>query len=597
MVAFFKRVNRMDNYEKDKTGYTIRLEESKRQHVQTLKVNNLYIHSKYSPLDEAQKIAEKSYKKNHLHILFGFGLGYIPRELLTRFGDTEDLLIIEPNHELLKITLQYMDNTEILKEKNVQICIGEDLNNLKYQLNSYFSQYMGRFTILDTPNYRKLYPEFYRQVLETTKDQLMMEIINNNTRHLFSEQWQENYISNLFEAFHAHNFSDLTGKLTCPVIVASGGPSLTKQLPLLKRVKNRALIICAGSTINSLLRENIEPDLVVSVDGGVPNYNHFKDLQIDGIPLVYPLIVHKGIPKGHSGEHIIFNISDHTLINKWTNKLLSQEVGIVQTGHSVANFSLDIAYQLTSGPICLIGQDLAYTNNQTHAEGNQGFSIIDKVKENQRKMFQVEGYYGDEVLTDYVFLGMKNSFENHLARIRETDHTRKIINSTEGGIRIEGFKQMPFKEFVDTFCEHDCSNEIRALIPLKKTPDWQAFYKEVLALLNQYKEVIKVANKSIDILNGVKRNNYMFNNKFNKKLEDSDEKLKILLENEFIHYVLRPVMFKVQHSFLEVLNETEEETNRRIYEKSLLLYKGIKGAAEQGITWITELKEKVEQNL
>jgi hypothetical protein len=587
----------MDNYEKENNAYLIRLEESKRQHVQTLKVNNLYIHSKYSPLDEAKKIAESSYKKNHLHILFGFGLGYISHELLTKFSDTDSLLIIEPNHELLKTSLQYMDNAQILKHKNVQICVGEDLNNLKYQLNAFFSEYMGRFTLINTPNYPKLYPEFYKLVLETAKEQLMMEIINNNTRHLFSEQWQENYISNLYEAFQAHNFSDLTGKLTCPVIVASGGPSLTKQLPLLKGLKNKALIICAGSTINSLLRENIEPDLVVSVDGGIPNYNHFKNLKIDSIPLVYPLIVHKGIPKGHKGKHIIFNISDHTLINNWTNKLLSQEVGLVQTGHSVANFSLDIAYQLTSGPICLIGQDLAYTNNQTHAEGNQGFSIIDKAKENQRKMFRVEGYYGDEVLTDYVFLGMKNSFVNHLAKIRETDLTRKIINSTEGGIKMEGFSQMPFNEFIDTFCSNDCSKEIGALIPAKKMGDCKKFHKEIITLLEKYEEVIKLADKSIDILNGVKRNNYMFNKKLNKKLENSDERLKNLLENEFIYYILRPILFKVQHSHLEVLNENEVETNRRIYEKSLLLYKGIKGAAEQGIIWIRELNGRIEQNL
>jgi hypothetical protein len=597
LVAFFKRMNRMDSNEKEQRTYILSLEESKNQKIKTLKVNNLYIHSKYSPLIEAEKIGDSSYKKNHLHILFGLGLGYIPQMLSKKFSDTDSLLIIEPNQELLKIALQFEENILLLAKENVQICVGEDIDNLKYQLNAYFQQYMGRFTIINTPNYPNLYPEFYKLVLETAKEQLMMEVINNNTRQIFSEQWQENYISNLYHGYQAQNITDIAGKLTCPVVVASGGPSLTKQLPMLKKIKNKALIICAGSTINSLLKANIIPDLIVTVDGGIPNYNHFKNLEIDNIPIVYPLIVHKGIPSSHNGEQIVFNISDHTLINKWTDKLLSQEVGTVHTGHSVANFSLDIAYQLTEGPICLIGQDLAYTNNQTHAEGNQGFSIIDKEKENKRKMFQTEGYYGKNVLTDYVFLGMKNSFENHLAKIRKKDHNREIINATEGGIKIEGFKQMPFKEFIDTFCEYDCSRELKALIPSKKTPDWQAFYKEILALLDQYEEVKKLADMSVDILNGVKRNNYMFNKKFNKKLGDSDEKLKILLENEFIYYILRPVMFKVQHSFLEELNETEEETNRRIYEKSLLLYKGIKGAAEQGITWIKELKEKVEQNL
>lgn len=587
----------MDSNEIQKRTYILSLEESKNQKTQTLKVNNLYIHSKYSPLTEAEKIADSSYKKNHLHILFGFGLGYIPQMLSKKLSDTDSLLIIEPNQEVLKTALQIKGNTELLAKENVQICVGEDLNNIKYQLNTHFQQFMGRFTIINTPNYPKLYSEFYKLVLENTKEQLMMEVINNNTRQIFSEQWQENYISNLYNGFQAHNISEITGKLTCPVVVVSGGPSLTKQLPMLKTIKNKALVICAGSTINTLLKAKITPDIVVTVDGGIPNYNHFKNLEIDNVPIVYPLIVHKGIPSSHKGEQIIFNISDHTVINKWTNKLLSKKIGTVQTGHSVANFSLDIACQLTSGPICLIGQDLAYTNNQTHAEGNQGFSKIDQEQISKRKMFKVEGYYGDEVLTDYVFLGMKNSFETHLAKIRETDHKREIINATEGGIKIQGFRQAAFKEFIDSFCIRDCSLEVKTLIPPKKALDWEPFHKEILILLEQYKEVIQLAEKSVDILNGVKRNNYMFNKKFNKRLEISDEKLKMLLEEEFISYILRTVIFKVQHSFLEALNETEEESNRRIYEKSLLLYQGIKGAAEQGIIWIKELKEKVEHNI
>jgi hypothetical protein len=272
----------------------------------------------------------------------------------------------------------------------------------------------------------------------------------------------------------------------------------------------------------------------------------------------------------------------------------------VQTGHSVANFSLDIARQLTSGPICLIGQDLAYTNNQTHATGNKGFSVVDDVSEKQRKMFYVDGYYGEKVLTDFVFHGMKKGFEHLILNLRENGVDQKIFNCTEGGVKLEGFEQIPFKDFLEKYCTKDYSVEIKTFIPQKNIPSrkkWEKFYFEVTQLLNQYKDVVKISEEALYVLNKVKKNNYLFNNQLNNKIDEIDEKLKKILENELIFYILRPTIFKIQHSYLESENETEVEANKRIYNKSKILYDGIKTATQQGIFWIEELIRKIEKHL
>jgi hypothetical protein len=239
--------------------------ESKQDNINSIKLGNLYLHSRYKPLEEARKIAQTSYKKNHLHILFGFGLGYIAGAFLEKLSDDDRLLIIEPDAELFKIASEKFENQNIIKDSKVQISVGLEISNVEYLLNSNFQGFMGRFTIITSPNYSKIYPKFYKAFLEKTKEHLMLEVINNNTRHIFSKQWQENFISNLYKAYTAHNIEEIKGKLTCPIVIASGGPSLTKQLPFLKNIKHKALIICAGSTINSLLSENIKPDLIVFI--------------------------------------------------------------------------------------------------------------------------------------------------------------------------------------------------------------------------------------------------------------------------------------------------------------------------------------------
>lgn len=87
---------------------------------------------------------------------------------------------------------------------------------------------------------------------------------------------------------------------------------------------------------------------------------------------------------------------------------------------------------ITTGPIALIGQDLAYTENLTHANNNKNQKSVDDSYFKKRNAFQVEGYFDDLVMTDYVFYSMKNSFEQIHKKIK---HSASIFNCTEGGLK------------------------------------------------------------------------------------------------------------------------------------------------------------------
>ncbi|MCA1055300.1 DUF115 domain-containing protein [Rossellomorea aquimaris] len=575
--------------------YKIETLDSKRGMI-SLKINGLLVHSKYDPLEEAERIVESSYKKNHLHILFGLGLGYLVDSIIDKMSEGDRLIIIEPDEEVFELALKY-NKRLITSGLNINFCIGEDFTSFESLLNAGFQEYMGRFTIVETPNYQKLYPDLFKKCLEISKDQLMMEILNNNTRHMFSRKWQENYTSNLYSAFTSHNIEDLTGKMDCPIVITSGGPSLTKQLPLLKGIRDKSFIICAGSTINSLLKEGITPDLVVTVDGGEPNYNHFKDINFSDIPMAYPLIVHKGIPTLHNGKQFTFNISDHTYMNKWTNKLLQRDNGVVETGHSVANFSLDIAMKLTTGPVALIGQDLAYTNNQTHASGNKGKSGIDKEKEKQRKMYYTEGYNGEKVLTDYVFNGMQKGFEQYASSVG--NHKHRLYNCTEGGVKITGFQQIPFKTFVDSYCKISKKTTLIDTLPNqneRSNKEWEHFRMEVKELVVIHEKIIKLTSKVKKIMSHIKENNFLFDTISNERLSQCENELKEYLHNEFLFYILRPVIFKVQHSNLEQDNESFEDSNKRIFNKTKLLFEGIKESTKLSHSFLLELLDKLSEN-
>lgn len=577
---------------------TVTLVESKTK-LPTVKVGEYYLHSTYNPAMEAKRLAELHYKKNHIHILFGFGLGYLAKELFSKLGEKDYLLIIEPHWQTLRTALDTVDFEELTKSDRVVFHIGGNLAPLKEHLTLFIRDgFLGKTTIINSLNYDQLFPETSQEIAMLLKEISMIELINVNTLHFFAKTWQQNYILNLYQAVSAKPFSSLVNRLACPVIIAAAGPSLSKQLPLLRTVQSRAFILCAGSTINSLLAGGVTPHAIVTVDGGEPNYNHFKGLTIDHIPLIYSLTLHREIPCSHSGVHVVFNDMASKLAS-WTNLVLQRDIGLVKGGQSVANYCMDIACQITSGPICFVGQDLAYTGNTTHAEGNKHSTAISlEAVKNKKKYTMAQGYFGDQVLTDYAFLGMKKTFENYINFLRAKGDLRRLINATEGGIMIEGLHNMSFKDFIETHCRIDYRESIAELFEpdISEVPDWDLFYQAIAKERKNILRIIELCREAEKVLRRIKPGEKIDRSHL-KKLDSIDNKLKGALRNDLMRFILQPVIFRVQYRYPEGENETAEELGRRVLAKSGDLYKEISESAVFTESCINRLIERINKNI
>lgn len=565
----------------------------------TIKVGQYLLHSLYDPIKEAKKLAEIHYKCNHLHILFGFGLGYLAKEIFCKMGENDYLLIVEPNKKVFAYALESNDFDSLIQSDKVLFSISEDPSNLK----SYFifivrNGYLGRTVLIESPNYAKLYPDLMQEALELLKEVSMLELVNINTIHHFAGTWQNNFLANIYQTLKAIPFDKLVKKLSCPVIITSAGPSLTKQLPLLRKLQNRAFILCAGSAINSLLLGDIKPNAIVTIDGGEANYKHFRELNIDSIPIIYTLTVHKDIIANHNGIQVIFN--DNPMLSAWIEETLGTDIGIVRGGQSVANYCLDLACQISTGPVCFVGQDLAYTDNKSHAEGNKNATNLSQVQiEQGRRYVKTKGYYEDEVSTDYPFLAMKKTFEQFILYIRSEGDNRPIINATEGGAMIEGAVNMSFNKFVQLYCIKDYSNEIKALFSQEVVSlvDGQHIYNIINNEKKFIQHVIKICQKAHKIFKKIPSNKVKISQKTLNSLDKIDKRLKHLLENNFMYYILRPVIFRVQHGYPEPESETPEERTARILAKSEALYKEISTAARITEKHIIELLDKLNPHL
>ncbi len=426
-----------------------------------------FLHSSYYPDKEAKEwVDDIEIDDESILIIYGVGLGYHINYLVSRLSPNNKLILIEPSNNIFQFALNNGCYNRFKNRENIYFIVGEEseekLNiilqfyipwdNFENVVYKEFKQYPIVF--------REYYDKFNKCLLETINSMR----INRNTALYFAEQWQSNFMENLefvFRSVPVKSFFDVFKKI--PAVIVSAGPSLDKNIEQLKEVKGKCVIICVGTALKALLQKNIEPDFVVSIDGGEKNFEHFDGCKINS-PLVYDLTLYPKILKEYEGPLIIAEIA--SIYTKLFKDKLSLDFGKLSAGPSVANLSLDFAYMLGCNPIIFIGQDLAYLDNRTHASGTTYEK--DRIKENsdEKEYIYVYGNYEEKVLTDRVLLSFKTWFENYIYGHQD----RIYINATEGGALIKGTKIMRFKDVVELFMKRkiNIKEEISSALKIGK---------------------------------------------------------------------------------------------------------------------------------
>ena len=523
-----------------------------------MKINEYYVQSKYNPLNEAKQIVENNYTPHYVHIIFGYGCGYVVEQMLKRRAFQEKIIVIDPlfAHQQVKL---------LHEEENLYFFDSSVISDFQLYLDSIALEARVSYKTFCLPNYDKLFPELYMELLLKVKGVQYKNRTNDYTILRYANEWQRNFILNLRNIRLDSNIKVLQKKYNCPVIVASGGPSLNKQIPLLKQFRNSFILIAAGSTINSLLKNEIEPDYVVSIDGGEANYKHFKDTHFNNSELIYGLQHHYKVNNSFNKKGYIIGTQGFEKLRGFLIEKLNIELPILEVGGSVAHSAFNVAQYITTGPVALIGQDLAYTDNLTHAVYNKHSRKIDEKFIKEHEAFLTDGYFDDQVWTSPVFNTMRLDFE---ALITANPPTVQFFNCTEGGVKIKGFQQITFKKFLEQNCKLENHLElINSEIPLSEK-DISSVYQDLLKQLESLKDVLELG---IETLQKNKSGN-QFNHKVIKKLDKIEGNINKYLIEVPLDPLTSAISIELINSYLPKENETKEETFKRVFLQTKTLY-------------------------
>ncbi|HED4584056.1 TPA: motility associated factor glycosyltransferase family protein [Campylobacter jejuni] len=408
---------------------------------------------------ENLSLFQSEYAKYPVLFFYGFGNGMLYKSLCEN-KNHRHIIVFEDDLEILALAFYLFDFSEALKNEKLILFHTQTLNTP--QLSTLFSYEIIQKSvkIFNLFIHSDFYQKFQNTQIQNTNTQLMEMIrfivLNKGNDPHDSLVGIKHTLDNIPKMLNHGIFQEFLKERRTKVknaIIVSTGPSLTKQLPLLKKYANKATIFCADSAYVILGKYGIKPDYVCMLerDDIVSKCfdNDFGDFN-KGILFILASVVHKEVLDFLEKDQRTYMLVHRPL--NFAASLKLDEYGYLGVGHSVSNMIYELAGALRFENIIFIGQDLAYSEDgsshpKEHIHGNQGEEI--------RGESYTLAYGGKgKVRTQLTWNLFRQAFEKDIFWTKEKLHIN-TYNCTEGGARIEGTIEKPFLWACENLLDED----------------------------------------------------------------------------------------------------------------------------------------------
>lgn len=545
------------------------------------------LNSRWNPEIASAVYAERySMRLYGVYFVFGFSDGRCVRELLKKSDDTNLIVACEPNLEIFARACHCFDIRDLIEESRVLIYFPEleiDADGMLQQLIDYTRIKLIDFLIL--LNYDVLYHEACEKFMDSVIERMRNEIVNKATHLTFDRSVPQHTLYHMRNLIYHRNLEQLKQALSAydlteiPTIIVSAGPSLDKNIHLLKKAQGKAFIIAVDASIRTVIRSGVRPDMLCSIDPNSPE-RFFDGLDLSDIfwsctRLSNPDILNK------YAKYIFY----HGYFSQEWNETLEKELGYpfpsLVSGGSVSTEAFMLALYLGFRKIVLIGQDLAFTGGVSHTKGIEGALGDNDEYIQGRHIVEVEGIDGTMLETDFQMWYYKQWFER---AIRINEGAIRVIDATEGGAKIEGTEIRSFEETIASECKQELDiyrieKDIFPTFSEEKQPmmleKLKIIKQSIINFEKRIEEVIAEQEQSIALVKASKVSSDQLIMLLRETSEKSEEisKMPIL---EFVSMYAQKEEYEMGDSIYIEENLKPEE----LMEKSLVLLIGYQNGAK-----------------
>ena len=425
--------------------------------------------SKYmyeNPLKDTQNQLESFEKAYSLYgslFIYGLGNGVLLKGILQN-QTHKTIVVFEPEIEIIYIVFHLFDFSKELFSSRLVIASSELFTPTHYYAISQMKDVLNHARVYNLYINCSFYDAYHADMSKINENitsvfmHRLKVIGNDSTDTLIGINHTTAHIPDMIESIPLKNIINQRTKKTKTAIIVSTGPSLNKQLELLKQVQNHATIISVDSSYPILKAHGIKPDYVTSIERVKWTSEFFnsepsefdKDIIFLTATLTHPTTVK--YLKGRNSAYILRTLP-------YELGFEDDDFGYIAPGQSAAHLSFDIAVALEHERIIFIGQDLAYGEGRSsHAKGHIFSGNSDKKKESKYTI----AYGGEGMAETMEVWNLFREFFEHIIAITQSKNQNLLIyNCTEDGARIAGTIEKSFKAVLE-----EVFDEIKPSMPL-----------------------------------------------------------------------------------------------------------------------------------
>lgn len=456
--------------------------------------NSYFIHTQADLSGNPDCLSSLPADKYYVVVIMGMGLGYTIQTILTHKDLVQRLVVFESEAWIFKLAMEARDMTGVLSDPRLLIGVGREPDIPRILAQAQRALQVEDIHLMKQQVLNELWPEAYERIHKQAFAEISRYNIEGGTLSKHGMDIMSNRLSMLTSVHHNQMLESLEGKFAdVPAFVVAAGPSLDKNMAVLKKAKGKGVIICVDTALPNLLRNGIKPDFVTCLDFLEFTYEKISG-QADyfsGISLICmgsaTWKVSKLIPADQVYWCFPASPIDRWLCNAMGGSLVTPGAG------TVAHVNLIAARILGCSEIIFVGQDLAYSENHFYTDNvvlSEHDDIRKRIESKADDIMWVEGNAGKNVPTSRQFYSHISTFEAMI----EGMISQPCINTSIGGAKIRGTQVMSLKKAVESYCNQtiDVAGRLGDIVKTTKGPNLDRL---TTALGELSKTIIKLRKK------------------------------------------------------------------------------------------------------
>ena len=442
-----RATQKLKNFQTKNDLYKIKLN---KDNLITVIYNDKPLTSSYAPIEEAKRLINQNIKESSSRIgIFLSIASFYHIDYFLSLNEESQAIIIEKDIEIAKLVFENIESKNL---KRVIILLNEKIEDIISFFNFYIAEedikkiiYIRHIRASNINAENKNYYDNIHAVLINNIKEKLMSLTSN---YYFAPIWARNIIYNLKlnKGYSIKTYKNILNK-KIPLLLISAGASIDNYIEKIKELSKTHFILVLSHAFNTLIKNDIKADAIVSTDGGFYSSIHIIDSIKNDIPIftthtTYPF------PITNIDKNQIFYFSHNESFEKIiyprdnaNNIYFPMEGSVIMPALRIANF-------LNPKYIILAGCDFCHLNDKSHSKYSNAVAL-DFLSQSKLKTFEALKYKRlndnqniecyDNILrkSSASLISYKSHFET-LANeiIKETE----IFNLTKESAKIENIK-------------------------------------------------------------------------------------------------------------------------------------------------------------